>query len=187
MGHGRVSSQWRYSHDYRHHVCTNVLEIDDDLGFGVMRLSRDQPWRPGYLVQSLRNLLLAITFKWGIALHGIHVAQNRAETEGGEGPLLAFASGNLCYQFEHHLFPDLRSNRYAQIATRVRALCGQVRPSLHHRLAAGPVSAEGTDHPYAALPDRFLTAASRHNAVKRSQSKSSTPTHRPTGLRPSNL
>ena len=63
------------------------------------------------------------------------------------GPLLAFASGNLCYQFEHHLFPDLRSNRYAQIATRVRALCGQVRPSLHHRLAAGPVSADGTDHP----------------------------------------
>ena len=25
---------------------------------------------------------------------------------------------NLCDQFEHHLFPDLRSNRYAQIATR---------------------------------------------------------------------
>jgi NADPH-dependent stearoyl-CoA 9-desaturase len=23
------------------------------------------------------------------------------------GPLLAFASGNLCYQIEHHLFPDL--------------------------------------------------------------------------------
>ena len=63
------------------------------------------------------------------------------------GSLLAFARGNLCYQIEHHLFPDLRSNHYAQIATRVRALCGQVRPSLHHRLAAGPVSADGTDHP----------------------------------------
>ena len=57
------SWHWRYSHDYRHHVCTNVLEMDDDLGFGVMRLSRDQPWRPGYLAQSLRNLLLAITFE----------------------------------------------------------------------------------------------------------------------------
>jgi linoleoyl-CoA desaturase len=24
-------------------------------------------------------------------------------------------SGNLCYQIEHHLFPDLPSNRYAEI------------------------------------------------------------------------
>ena len=36
------------------------------------------------------------------------------------GPLLAFSSGNLCYQIEHHLFPDLPSNRYGQIAVRVR-------------------------------------------------------------------
>ena len=39
------------------------------------------------------------------------------------GPLLAFSSGNLCYQIEHHLFPDLPSNRLAQIAVRVRELC----------------------------------------------------------------
>jgi NADPH-dependent stearoyl-CoA 9-desaturase len=39
------------------------------------------------------------------------------------GPLLAFSSGNLCYQIEHHLFPDLPSNRYAQIAVPVQALC----------------------------------------------------------------
>jgi NADPH-dependent stearoyl-CoA 9-desaturase len=39
------------------------------------------------------------------------------------GPLMAFVSGNLCYQIEHHLFPDLPSNRYAEIAVRVRALC----------------------------------------------------------------
>ena len=39
------------------------------------------------------------------------------------GPLMAFSSGNLCYQIEHHLFPDLPSNRLAQIAVRVRELC----------------------------------------------------------------
>ena len=39
------------------------------------------------------------------------------------GPLMAFMSGNLCYQIEHHLFPDLPSNRYAEISERVRALC----------------------------------------------------------------
>lgn len=39
------------------------------------------------------------------------------------GPVLAFLSGNLCYQIEHHLFPDLPSNRYPEIAGRVRELC----------------------------------------------------------------
>ena len=32
-------------------------------------------------------------------------------------------SGNLSYQIEHHLFPDLPSNRYAEIAPRVREIC----------------------------------------------------------------
>ena len=39
------------------------------------------------------------------------------------GPFMAFISGNLCYQIEHHLFPDLPSNRYAEIGVRVRELC----------------------------------------------------------------
>lgn len=39
------------------------------------------------------------------------------------GPLLHIMSGNLSHQIEHHLFPDLPSNRYAEIAPRVRALC----------------------------------------------------------------
>ncbi|KLL10059.1 fatty acid desaturase family protein [Protofrankia coriariae] len=34
-------------------------------------------------------------------------------------------SGNLSFQIEHHLFPDLPSNRYAQIAPEVRALCAR--------------------------------------------------------------
>jgi fatty acid desaturase len=38
-------------------------------------------------------------------------------------PLLAISGGHLCYQIEHHLFPDLPSNRYREIAVRVRALC----------------------------------------------------------------
>jgi linoleoyl-CoA desaturase len=32
-------------------------------------------------------------------------------------------SGNLSHQIEHHLFPDLPSNRYAAAAPRVRDLC----------------------------------------------------------------
>jgi NADPH-dependent stearoyl-CoA 9-desaturase len=39
------------------------------------------------------------------------------------GNLLHLMSGNLSHQIEHHLFPDLPSNRYAEIAPRIRALC----------------------------------------------------------------
>lgn len=201
------SAQWKTSHNYRHHVFTNVLGEDDDIGFGVMRVTRDQPWRRRYLLQPLQNILLALTFEWGIALHGIDLKGERTvksaqksalmgkiarqslkdcvlfpalsgsrwrRTLGGAdivanllrnlwtyvvifcghfpdgtekftpevldqetrpewylrqmlggsanfnaGPLMAFSSGNLCYQIEHHLFPpDLPSNRLAEIAAR---------------------------------------------------------------------
>ncbi len=32
-------------------------------------------------------------------------------------------SGNLSFQIEHHLFPDLPAHRYAEIAPEVRAIC----------------------------------------------------------------
>lgn len=39
------------------------------------------------------------------------------------GRIMDMASGNLNHQIEHHLFPDLPSNRYAEIAPRVREVC----------------------------------------------------------------
>ncbi len=44
-----------------------------------------------------------------------------ANIEGG--PLFHVASGNLGYQVEHHLFPDLPSTRYAEIAPQVKQVC----------------------------------------------------------------
>ena len=38
------------------------------------------------------------------------------------GPAMHLMTGNLSYQIEHHLFPDLPSNRYAEIAPQVQAL-----------------------------------------------------------------
>ena len=38
------------------------------------------------------------------------------------GPLLHIMSGNLSFQIEHHLFPDLPSNRYQEIAPQVQEL-----------------------------------------------------------------
>ncbi|MEV2218794.1 acyl-CoA desaturase [Nocardia vinacea] len=245
-----LSSQWRYSHNYRHHVFTNVLGMDEDIGFGVIRVTRDDRWRPGNLLQPLLNLVLAATFEWGIALHGLDSEHLRAATpaqkaiqtraflgkivrqagkdyllfpafsgrrwrrtlaadasanvlrslwaylvifcghfpDGAEkfaptvlehetkpewylrqmlgtanfdaGPVLAFLSGNLCYQIEHHLFPDLPSNRYAEIALRVRALCDKydlpytTGPLLHQYLLT-----LRTIHKLA-LPDSLLIATS---------------------------
>ena len=39
------------------------------------------------------------------------------------GPLLHVMSGNLGYQIEHHLFPDLPSNRYGQMSKQIQEMC----------------------------------------------------------------
>jgi len=40
-------------------------------------------------------------------------------------PLFHLMTGNLSFQIEHHLFPDVPSSRYATIAPRVREICGR--------------------------------------------------------------
>jgi linoleoyl-CoA desaturase len=54
---------------------------------------------------------------------GFYVRQllGAANIEGT--PLFHVASGNLGFQVEHHLFPDMPSTRYAEIAPRVKELC----------------------------------------------------------------
>jgi NADPH-dependent stearoyl-CoA 9-desaturase len=46
-----------------------------------------------------------------------------ANIEGS--PLFHVASGNLSFQVEHHLYPDMPSSRYAEIAPRVKAVCAK--------------------------------------------------------------
>lgn len=43
------------------------------------------------------------------------------------GPLLHIMTGNLSHQIEHHLYPDMPSRRYAQIAPRIRQICRKYR------------------------------------------------------------
>jgi linoleoyl-CoA desaturase len=209
------SVHWKKSHNFIHHKYTNVVGLDDDIGYGIMRLTRDQRWERWMIGNPVYNMLLGTLFEWGVALHGVETTKYRKgeksmaevrkdlriigkkigkqvgkdyivfpaltgpnwkhtlganavanlirnywsylvifcghfpdgaekftreefENEGQAewylrqmlgsanfhaGPLMAFMSGNLCYQIEHHLFPDLPSNRYAEIAERVRALC----------------------------------------------------------------
>jgi linoleoyl-CoA desaturase len=39
------------------------------------------------------------------------------------GPMFHLLAGNLSFQIEHHLFPDMPSSRYSEIAPRVRDIC----------------------------------------------------------------
>ncbi|MBX7159606.1 MAG: acyl-CoA desaturase [Acidimicrobiia bacterium] len=62
---------WRHSHNYVHHTFTNVVGKDRDVGYGVLRMSEDQPWRPLWLGNPVYALLLATFFQWGVALHDL--------------------------------------------------------------------------------------------------------------------
>ncbi|MDQ2727682.1 MAG: acyl-CoA desaturase [Actinomycetota bacterium] len=206
---------WKHSHNYVHHTFTNVIGKDNDVGYGILRVSPDQKWTPANLGQPVYNALLALLFEWGVALHDLDIeavrqrrkdpaetkrqlkviwkkvrrqvgkdyivfpllsgpafvstltanataniirnlwsymiifcghfpdgaekfSEEQLEHEDGaewylrqllgsanfEGSrLLHILSGSLGYQIEHHLFPDLPSNRYPEIAERVRILC----------------------------------------------------------------
>ena len=74
---------WKHSHNYIHHTYTNILEKDRDLGYEIMRIDPHQKWHPVYLLQPLYNILLMLTFEWGVAVHDLDFTAIRA----GEKPM----------------------------------------------------------------------------------------------------
>jgi NADPH-dependent stearoyl-CoA 9-desaturase len=193
--------------------------MDDDVGYGLLRVTRDDKWKPFNLGNLFYNTLLALGFEWGVGLQHLELGRmfkgrddrdatmvrlrefsakagrqvvkdyvaypavtslspgatfkstlkanavanvirnvwsnavifcghfpdgaekftktDMAGESKGEwylrqmlgsanfenGPVLRFMSGNLCHQIEHHLYPDLPSNRLYEISMRVRAVC----------------------------------------------------------------
>jgi linoleoyl-CoA desaturase len=77
-----------------------------------------------------------------------------ANFEGGW--LLRFMSGNLCHQIEHHLYPDLPSNRLHEIAVRVKEVCDKY--DLPYTTGSFAVQYGKTWRTIAklSLPDKFL-------------------------------
>ena len=69
--HASAPEQWKRAHNDRHHVNTNVLGKDNDLGYGIMRVDEAQEWRPRHLVQPLLNLVNAAIFEYGIAMYDL--------------------------------------------------------------------------------------------------------------------
>ena len=209
------SADWKHTHNHLHHKFTNIVGMDDDVGFGVLRVTRDVPWQPRFSANLLVNTLLMAGFEWGIGLQAVELgdalpgskapAADRlrarrflykagqqilkdyvlfpvlagpggrqaltatltaniirniwtnavifcghfpdgaekftmtdVETESQAewylrqmlgsanldgGPAMNLMSGNLSFQIEHHMFPDLPSNRYSEISLKVRELC----------------------------------------------------------------
>ena len=209
------ADQWRHSHNYMHHTHTNIVGKDRDIGYGILRMSEDEPWRPYYLGNPLYAALLASFFQYGVAMHDLEAERIAAgesvldeekrdklqaiwrKVRGQtlkdyvlfpllSGPSLPFVlagnatanltrnlwaftiifcghfpegthefteeetedetrgewyyrqmlgsanltgcklfhilAGNLSYQIEHHLFPDLPAHRYGEISEEVREI-----------------------------------------------------------------
>ena len=79
------AEQWKHSHNYVHHQFTNVLGHDNDIGYGVLRMAREQRWHPVNLGQPVYIALLALLFQWGVALHDLDLEAIRKRREGPEG------------------------------------------------------------------------------------------------------
>ena len=248
-----ASKHWRFTHNFMHHKYTNILGMDDDVGYGLIRVTRDQRWRPMNVLNLFYNTMLAVGFEWGVGLQHLELGKifkgrdDRRATlvrvrefgvkagqqvvkdyvaypaitslspgatfkstatanavanvirnvwanavifcghfpDGAEkftktdmvgesrgqwylrqmlgsaniegGPLLRFMTGNLSQQIEHHLYPDLPSNRLYEISLRVRELCDKY--DLPYTTGPFLVQYGKSWRTIAklSLPDRFLT------------------------------
>jgi linoleoyl-CoA desaturase len=103
--------QWRHSHNVVHHTHTNVMGRDRDVGYGFLRVSDAQPWRPQHLLQPGASVLLAFLFQWGVGLHDLELDEwlrgNRssAEVEERLKPFLRKAARQVFKDYV--LFPVL--------------------------------------------------------------------------------
>ena len=76
---------WRHTHNYMHHKYTNVTDMDDDIGYGILRVTRDQPWEPYMLFNPIYNFTLMIGFQYGKAVQHLELMNAmKAALNGGE-------------------------------------------------------------------------------------------------------
>ncbi|WKN48315.1 acyl-CoA desaturase [Nocardioides sp. Arc9.136] len=73
-------------------------------------------------------------------------------------------TGNLSHQIEHHLFPDLPSNRYAEVAPRVKALFEKYDLNYHEASLPAQVGSAWHKVVRLSLPNGWLATTNRSNA-----------------------
>ncbi|MDT5221352.1 MAG: NADPH-dependent stearoyl-CoA 9-desaturase, partial [Mycobacterium sp.] len=69
------SKHWRYTHNFVHHKYTNILGMDDDVGYGLLRVTRDQRWKKFNLLNVVYNTLLSLLFEWGVGLQHVELGK----------------------------------------------------------------------------------------------------------------
>ncbi|WP_435747777.1 fatty acid desaturase family protein [Nocardioides sp. SYSU DS0663] len=74
--HASPPEQWKRAHNETHHTYTNVLGMDNDLGYGILRVDEAQEWEPRHLIQPVWNLLTACIFEWGIAMYDLEFGEH---------------------------------------------------------------------------------------------------------------
>lgn len=210
-----TSENWRRTHNFRHHTYTNVRGLDDDIGYGLLRIFPEQKWRPFYLLQPPIAVVFCLLFEWGVAIQDLrlgrflagkmsfrqlraqlsplgrkigrqvlkdyvifpalagpfflpvllgnitanvlrsiwtyvvifcghftaevetfpkdvvrkesrghwYLRQLRGSSNISGGRVIDVLTGDLSHQIEHHFFPDIPANRYADMAVEVRQIC----------------------------------------------------------------
>ena len=70
-----TSANWCKTHNFNHHTYTNIKGMDDDIGYGLLRIFPEQRWSPFYIAQPLYALILAIFFQWGVAIQDLEIGK----------------------------------------------------------------------------------------------------------------
>lgn len=71
------ADDWRHSHNFEHHMFTNILGKDRDVGYQFLRVVPEQRWHVHHLLQPVTAAVLATQFQWGVALHDLRVEERR--------------------------------------------------------------------------------------------------------------
>jgi len=127
-----TSKSWRHSHNYMHHTYTNVVGKDRDLGYGILRLTDDEPWKPQHLAQPVSNFFLSVLFEYGVALHDLEsdrIAKGEKELTLAElKPILSkiFTQASKDYAYfpltaGSNMLPVLTGNIFANLIRNVWA------------------------------------------------------------------
>ena len=96
-------------------------------------------------------------------------------------------SGNLSHQIEHHLFPDLPSNRYYEIAPRVRAVFQRHGLRYHAAPLVKQVGSAWHKVVRLSLPNGWLQETKLSNAPAQVAKLFRKESPRPPALRPASL